>query len=51
LPCPAGLLLDTESAYSVAQQRILDRYGLQFTWELKSKMMGKKSLEAVQVGR
>ncbi|OLP92774.1 (DL)-glycerol-3-phosphatase 1 [Symbiodinium microadriaticum] len=37
-----GLLLDTESSYSVAQQEILDRWNRKFTWDLKAKMMGKK---------
>ncbi|KAL6748284.1 HAD-like domain-containing protein [Haematococcus lacustris] len=44
-----GLLLDTESLYSVAQQQILNRYNKQFTWELKTKMMGRKALEAMEV--
>ena len=44
-----GLLLDTESSYSVAQQAILDRWNKKFTWDLKAKMMGKKALEACQL--
>ncbi|PNH12160.1 Pseudouridine-5'-monophosphatase [Tetrabaena socialis] len=44
-----GLLLDTESAYTVAQQRILDRFSRTFTWELKAKMMGRQALEGAQV--
>ena len=44
-----GLLLDTERLYTVAQQKILDRFGIQFTWEVKSKMMGRKALDAVNV--
>eukprot|EP00913_Durusdinium_trenchii_P015818 g14866.t1 len=39
-----GLLLDTESAYSVAQQAILDKWNRKFTWDLKAKMMGKKAI-------
>ncbi|CAK9094766.1 unnamed protein product [Durusdinium trenchii] len=44
-----GLLLDTESAYSVAQQAILDKWNRKFTWDLKAKMMGKKALDACQL--
>ncbi|KXZ42821.1 hypothetical protein GPECTOR_116g353 [Gonium pectorale] len=44
-----GLLLDTENAYTVAQQRVLDRFGRTFTWELKAKMMGRQPLDAVNV--
>ena len=31
-----GLLLDTESIYTVAQQAVLDEWGLKFTMELKA---------------
>eukprot|EP00930_Biecheleria_cincta_P007299 TRINITY_DN108505_c0_g1_i1.p1 TRINITY_DN108505_c0_g1~~TRINITY_DN108505_c0_g1_i1.p1 ORF type:complete len:499 (-),score=104.43 TRINITY_DN108505_c0_g1_i1:62-1558(-) len=44
-----GLLLDTESAYTVAQQAIVDRWNKKFTWELKAKMMGRKALDAAQI--
>ena len=44
-----GLLLDTERLYTVAQQKILDRFNIQFTWEVKSKMMGRKALDAINV--
>lgn len=48
-----GLLLDTEHCYTVAQRQVLDEIepglGKAFTWELKSKMMGRTSLAAGQV--
>lgn len=44
-----GLLLDTETFYTIVQQNILAKHGKQFTWALKAKMMGKKALEAAQV--
>lgn len=44
-----GLLLNTESFYSVATNRILKRFGLKFSWEIKSRMMGKKALEAIKI--
>jgi beta-phosphoglucomutase-like phosphatase (HAD superfamily) len=37
-----GLLLDTEGFYTNVQQRIAQQYGKEFTWEIKSKMMGLK---------
>merc|ERR1712194_987707 len=43
-----GLLLDTETAYTVAQQKILDRFDKKFTWAMKAKMMGKKALDAAE---
>eukprot|EP00892_Ulva_mutabilis_P003439 jgi/Ulvmu1/1467/UM011_0197.1 len=43
-----GLLLDTEGFYTTVQQEILSRYGKEFTWELKAKMMGQKALPAAQ---
>eukprot|EP01023_Acetabularia_acetabulum_P003372 TRINITY_DN11415_c1_g1_i1.p1 TRINITY_DN11415_c1_g1~~TRINITY_DN11415_c1_g1_i1.p1 ORF type:complete len:309 (-),score=55.28 TRINITY_DN11415_c1_g1_i1:275-1201(-) len=44
-----GLLLDTETIYTQVQQEILQKYGKEFTWELKAKMMGRKALEAGQI--
>jgi len=48
-----GLLLDTEACYTIAQQKVLDEIeaglGKAFTWDLKSKMMGRTSLAAGQV--
>ena len=43
-----GLLLDTERLYSLAQQRVCDRFGKVFTSEVKAAMMGKRSLESAQ---
>lgn len=44
-----GLLLDTEGAYTVAQQRILDRFGRKFTvgrrlWEVTEQKAGRGSI-------
>ncbi|XP_058067953.1 (DL)-glycerol-3-phosphatase 1, mitochondrial-like [Magnolia sinica] len=44
-----GLLIDTENFYTLVQEKILARYGKQFDWSLKAKMMGKKALEAAEV--
>lgn len=44
-----GLLLDTESLYTIAQVKLLEPYGMVFTPEVKAKMMGRKDLEAAQV--
>ena len=39
---------DTESFYTVVQQKILDRFGKKFTWEIKSRMMGRKAMDAAK---
>ncbi|KAK3015267.1 hypothetical protein RJ639_005687 [Escallonia herrerae] len=44
-----GLLLDTEKFYTKVQEIILARYNKTFDWSLKSKMMGKKAIEAARV--
>ncbi|XP_076246812.1 pseudouridine-5'-phosphatase isoform X2 [Calliopsis andreniformis] len=43
-----GLLLDTETLYSEAFNRITNRYGKEFTWEHKAKTMGFKTKAVAQ---
>lgn len=44
-----GLLINTETLYTRATQKVLDEYGKKLTWEIKVKVMGKTSLEAAQM--
>ncbi len=44
-----GTLLDTEPLYTLASQRILDRYGHQFTMDLKRRTMGGDSRVSARV--
>ena len=39
---------DTETLYTAATQKILDRYGKSFDWSIKSKIMGCKPLDAAR---
>ncbi|KAI9304205.1 HAD-like domain-containing protein [Cunninghamella echinulata] len=46
-----GLLLDTERVYTEVTQIILDKYanGAKFTWEVKSKLMGRTGYESASM--
>lgn len=44
-----GLLLDTESFYTQVSQLIARRYGREFDWSLKSRMIGKRAIESAAI--
>ena len=44
-----GLMFDTESAYSIVQEKMSQKRGKQFNLEVKSTLMGKRALEVMQL--
>eukprot|EP00158_Paraphelidium_tribonemae_P002820 Partr_v1_DN25698_c0_g1_i1_m4903 putative Halo-acid dehalogenase-like hydrolase len=44
-----GLLLDTERIYSLVTETIVAEWGKTYPWELKSKMMGQREMEAAHL--
>jgi len=44
-----GLLLDTERIYSEVTTEILARFGMTYSWELKSRLMGLRELDAASL--
>jgi beta-phosphoglucomutase-like phosphatase (HAD superfamily) len=46
-----GLLLNTEQVYSEVTQEVLDKYapGQHFTWDFKSKLMGRIGHEVREI--
>jgi pseudouridine-5'-monophosphatase len=44
-----GLLLDTEPFYTEVTQTIVSRYGHDFDWSLKSRMIGKKAIDSARI--
>ena len=43
-----GVLLDTEKIYTAVTQEIVARYGKTFDWSIKSKMVGRPSIESAR---
>ncbi|XP_026332380.1 pseudouridine-5'-phosphatase-like [Hyposmocoma kahamanoa] len=44
-----GLILNTENLYTIAFQNILSRFGKDYTFELKQRLMGLQSLETAKL--
>lgn len=44
-----GVLLDTEPFYTQVTQEIVGRFGKRFDWSVKSKMIGRPSLESARL--
>ncbi len=44
-----GLLLDTEPFYTQVTQSIVQQYGKNFNWNLKSQMMGKSPIQSARL--
>ena len=44
-----GLLLDTENLYTQGTQQILSQYNQAYSWELKTKLMGKRTDEVARM--
>ena len=44
-----GLLLDTEPFYTRVNQMIAGRFGKNFDWSIKSKMIGRRAIESARV--